>query len=93
MERLTAEAIARLLEERTSAIEQWRRKRERHEEFAVWGSTNNFHHNEEISQIVLSCLRKLPLTIQEEGCREYEVTVRADGFLGTDRCLKMRREK
>lgn len=59
MERLTAVAIARLSEERRSAIEEWGRKLERHEEFAVRGSTNIFHHNEEISQIVLSCLRKL----------------------------------
>ena len=60
MDRLTAEAMAELSKGRRSAIEEWVRKRERHEEFAVRGSTSVLRHNEEISRIVLSCLRKIP---------------------------------
>lgn len=64
MERLTAKALAKLPKEKTFARAEWSRKPERHEEFAVRGSTNLFHHNAEASRIVLSCMRKFP---EEEG--------------------------
>ena len=77
-EHITAKGIARLPEEKRSPIEEWRRKVERHEEFAVCGSTNAFRYNEEISRLVLSCLRNLP-DGQESGCRGYVVSVPVDG--------------
>ena len=40
-------------------MDVWSRKLERHEEFAVRGSTNISHHNAEASRIVLYCMRKL----------------------------------
>ena len=78
MERITAKGIARLPEEKRSAIEEWTRKIERHEEFAVCGRTNAFRHNEEISRLVLSCLRNLP-DGQRGGYGAYAVTVPVDG--------------
>lgn len=57
MERLTAEALARL-PKKTSPTLEWSRKLERHEQFAVLGSSNIFQHNAEASRIVLSCMQK-----------------------------------
>lgn len=59
MERLTAEALAQLSKDKRSATDEWSMKQERHEEFAVWGSTNLFYHNAEASRIVLHCIQKL----------------------------------
>lgn len=63
MERITTSKVALLFpeakdqEKTRSAVEEWARKAERHEEFAVRGSTNAARHNEEVSRRVRSWLR------------------------------------
>ena len=59
MERLTTKALTQLPREGRSRTEVWMNQPERHEEFAVRGSTNIVHHNMQASQNVLSAIRNL----------------------------------
>ena len=59
MERLTIKALTQFPRERRSRTEVWVSQRERHEEFAVRGTTDIVYHNRKASQIVLYTMRKL----------------------------------
>ena len=60
MNAVTVNALVSFSKERRSALDEWSNKLERHEEFAVRGSTNIYRHNVEASEIVLRCLRHFP---------------------------------